>query len=1102
MFTRNISKFIKNSKNKFFLFLILPLLVISAHGDPIIENQIDDLNLVISQFVGGQPNALFVMDVSGSMGRNFGGSQVGNWTGDTMDGTLNKCEEDFGLTTDQDRAEASHCAENVANLSVCGSIHCANGTCGNVAEFEALIQCIDNNVVTGTTQNFSETQVARCIYNRICADNNNVCTDVTPPITPQSISAVCNTTDERERAAAALEAAAGLTHCSTHPECSNDVMAEDGSIPATQDPEGNVDTSCNTPQDYAEFKTCMLSANTININQSDNLDNLNLDDNGFVINDCVNNASCPKDRIGAYGSTRLDITLSVIFDLLDADDSLADALCTDDGKGTINNLYNGTSPISCHDYMNTPFRSVRQIARDDGNPSTNRRLPVVGSDPNKLIDYLTTNDADELNIRLRPLTYSGEGNWNGCTSQQTFQTAQGGFAGGSDTAFKNVWRFFRRLVPGGGTPLAYVLGFDDNNGNGGGGGNRVNDDALGVFKVELQTDQAVECRPEFVIVLTDGEDTCSGACAPGAAPSCWGGETTNANRRSVSQAVSNLRTYYARNPFSNQGQQFKKEILTFVIGLGISDQNSVARRAINAMALAGGTSTQGLIQHVDPTGNTIGNVNINDLLPGDPALQPYKDFARALGIDTNPSSAHLQDCGAGSENENGHCHFQSQDILDNNFFDTGAPLTGPNTNMDGFAFFPENAEELSTALQTIFGFINGISTSGTAPAAPQSSTSVALRDRIFVSLLTPITQERLWQGRIALYGFVDDPTDIGNKVVVKKPLTSLDTSAELDSHVIFDDVGGLIEERAQEFHWEAGKILTERNITNDPRKIFTVELDFANSSVIDTTQNGVIRYIGDRVNFDNNLLPDTLGISDSDVLNPIPTFCQMAPPDGFADCNAGTNDCDEDITGVDCTTCVKDCLRDRVVSFISGDTDIVPIGDPLGGPQFAGTTTNTETIGINCPDPTGQDTTGTFDQCAVKLGDVFHSDPIVVGSPSFLFFDTGFPIFARAFRDRSSAVYVGANDGGLHAFHAGELCDIDAQNDPDCPTNNINPFDKIAADVSFFTEGTGWEMFFYVPPTFLLILWLLKPQSAKIHVLIYMKLFQQLLLLQIIDLAI
>ncbi len=1035
MFTKMLSKVLIPCSVKILVITLMMLFITSARSDVITKNEVEDLNLIISQFVEGQPNVLFIMDVSGSMGRSFGGSQIGKWTLTDSRGTLTDCERAFCDSFDedcpappsenQDRLEASHCAENTANLTVCGSIYCKNGTCDTQEEFDGFLSCIENHV-----PGFTTSDEARCIYNAACGNANDVCGET---------ASNCNTSDEREAAAAALEAAAGLTTCASHiAECSNESPI-------------NGNPACDTEVDYQAFSDCMQTLQDITINQTENC-------TGGTTN-------C--DGTPAFGSNRLDVTLGVIFDLLDADNSLDDALCIDDGNSNNDLLYNGTSPISCKDYMYTPFRNVRQIVRNDGSPPSKRNLPIANnSGPKKLINYLTDSDAEELNVRLRPLTYSGLGRWNGCTSNNTFRTAQGGFAGASETSFKNVWKFFRRLEPWGGTPLAYVLGFDDSNKNGSKQGNVINKDALGVYRVELKTDPAIECRPEFVIVLTDGEDTCSGDCD--ATPwSCLGAVTTNANRRSTLQAVSNLRTYYVRNPVKNQGKTYKKEIMTFVIGLGIPEEDKVARRTINTMALVGGTHTDGIIRHTDPNGLTVGTLDIDDLLPDVPGIDPFKDIATVKGIDSaNPENAHLQGCGIGHEDEYGSCVFQSNTIFDNAFFDSGDPFPDENDTLEGFAFFPQDAHELREALSEIFGFIESFSTAGVSPTAPQSSSSVALRDRIFVSILTPITTERLWQGRLALYGFVDDPENEGNKIVIKDPegtdvTTITDTDTLIDQFGIFDpDDGTLVKEKAQKFHWEAGKLLAERNLSTHPRSIYTVNPNFSDTSSVDITNFGTIRYIGEKTEFNESLPPEAFGISDSDVVSPIPEFCTQSPPDGYADCNAGPNDCDEDITNEDCRTCVKNCLRDKIVDFIKGNTEIPPVGDPLGSPGLAGDTEiNFETIGTNCPnDETGE---GNFDTCSVRLGDIFHSDPVVVGSPSALFFDTGFPSFAKAFRKRSSVVYVGANDAGFHAFHAGEFVEASQENP------QTNPFTGAEVEVPFFDEGTGWEMFFYIPPTFL-----------------------------------
>ena len=84
-------------------------------------------------------------------------------------------------------------------------------------------------------------------------------------------------------------------------------------------------------------------------------------------------------------------------------------------------------------------------------------------------------------------------------------------------------------------------------------------------------------------------------------------------------------------------------------------------------------------------------------------------------------------------------------------------------------------------------------------------------------------------------------------------------------------------------------------------------------------------------------------------------------------------------------------------------------------------------------------------QCELRLGGIFHSEPKVVGSPSQFFQGINFQTFRRDYNKRPAVVYVGGNDGGLHAFHAGDY-DTSEQK---------------------YDDGTGKELFFYVPPTFL-----------------------------------
>lgn len=59
----------------------------------------------------------------------------------------------------------------------------------------------------------------------------------------------------------------------------------------------------------------------------------------------------------------------------------------------------------------------------------------------------------------------------------------------------------------------------------------------------------------------------------------------------------------------------------------------------------------------------------------------------------------------------------------------------------------------------------------------------------------------------------------------------------------------------------------------------------------------------------------------------------------------------------------------------------------------------------------------TFRNREHRLGDIAHSDPEYVSFPPFYYPFDGYQQFALANRDREAVIYVGANDGMLHAFN-------------------------------------------------------------------------------------
>jgi type IV pilus assembly protein PilY1 len=61
---------------------------------------------------------------------------------------------------------------------------------------------------------------------------------------------------------------------------------------------------------------------------------------------------------------------------------------------------------------------------------------------------------------------------------------------------------------------------------------------------------------------------------------------------------------------------------------------------------------------------------------------------------------------------------------------------------------------------------------------------------------------------------------------------------------------------------------------------------------------------------------------------------------------------------------------------------------------------------------------GVFRRRASVLGDAIHSTPLLVGPPAVSVQGAGYEAFHARYKNRPGVVYLGANDGMLHAFHA------------------------------------------------------------------------------------
>ncbi len=121
-----------------------------------------------------------------------------------------------------------------------------------------------------------------------------------------------------------------------------------------------------------------------------------------------------------------------------------------------------------------------------------------------------------------------------------------------------------------------------------------------------------------------------------------------------------------------------------------------------------------------------------------------------------------------------------------------------------------------------------------------------------------------------------------------------------------------------------------------------------------------------------------------------------------------------------------------------------------------------------------------------KLGDSVYSTPTVVTKPSenydLLYSDTTYSTFKKRYRHRRHTVYLGANDGMLHAFNGGfydsanlEFCTGgDADND-----GSINHWGECSADAATYL---GKELWSFIPQSLLPHLkWLTDPEYTHVY---------------------
>ena len=115
-----------------------------------------------------------------------------------------------------------------------------------------------------------------------------------------------------------------------------------------------------------------------------------------------------------------------------------------------------------------------------------------------------------------------------------------------------------------------------------------------------------------------------------------------------------------------------------------------------------------------------------------------------------------------------------------------------------------------------------------------------------------------------------------------------------------------------------------------------------------------------------------------------------------------------------------------------------------------------------------------------KLGDIVHSTPVTIGRPldnyGIIYGDSSYQAYYDKYRERESVVFVGSNDGMLHAFLLGRF------------TSGDNPNTGGIAEAAYLdrepdtTENIGDELWAYIPQSLLPHLkWLADPDYTHVY---------------------
>jgi len=376
--------------------------------------------------------------------------------------------------------------------------------------------------------------------------------------------------------------------------------------------------------------------------------------------------------------------------------------------------------------------------------------------------------------------------------------------------------------------------------------------------------------------------------------------------------------------------------------------------------------------------------------------------------------------------------FPASDPPPANFCTTSNPCDGPGP------FIPQNKQQLADALQSVLNLIESQTAAFASAAVPSLQSNVA-NESILTSFL-PVN-EAVWPGRVDAYvnpvPLALTPVTLPDSTVVQQPLPDptlqCTTPGQQACHL-----------------WNAGG---GADVTNTAKTVGTDVLLAQGLAGFDTAGNDMTKrrifyapQTGEsRLFFQMPVLTDTLHLYDlENLMGLCGTGYSFYPP--------SVEGCTENGISVPASTL---CAAPSGNPLIT--TNPCPSGQSTTTSPFLDASTAVtwaESI-KHYIDPTSGDTV------QYLLGDIFHSNPQVLGQPSdaTLFIGnvdhgatgttTGYQDFANAQQFRRKVVFFGSNDGQLHGLDAGTVIQGTEGGQP----------------AWTFNTGTGDELFAFIPRT-------------------------------------